>query len=102
MPQYLSPGVYVEEMPSTARPIAGVGTSTAGFMGVVANGVNMQNQPGKFQAQKAATASTTTSVGDKSDKGKKLSGTGGDKPADSTPTDTTTTTDSTSTVAASI
>ena len=35
MPQYLSPGVYVEEVPSAAAPIAGVGTSTAGFIGVV-------------------------------------------------------------------
>lgn len=34
MPQYLSPGVYVEEVPGTP-PIAGVGTSTAGFIGVV-------------------------------------------------------------------
>jgi uncharacterized protein len=34
MPQYLAPGVYVEEVPSTP-PIAGVGTSTAGFIGVV-------------------------------------------------------------------
>lgn len=34
MPQYFSPGVYVEEVPSTP-PIAGVGTSTAGFIGVV-------------------------------------------------------------------
>src|ERR1041384_3276546 len=30
---YLSPGVYVEEVPSAAKPIAGVGTSTAGFIG---------------------------------------------------------------------
>jgi uncharacterized protein len=35
MPQYLAPGVYVEEVPSAAAPIAGVGTSTAGFIGVV-------------------------------------------------------------------
>lgn len=35
MPQYLSPGVYVEEVPSAVQPIAGVGTSTAGFVGVV-------------------------------------------------------------------
>src|SRR4051812_6940487 len=35
MPQYLSPGVYVEEVPSSVRPIAGVGTSTAAFIGVV-------------------------------------------------------------------
>jgi phage tail sheath protein FI len=34
MPQYLSPGVYVEEVPGTP-PIVGVGTSTAGFIGVV-------------------------------------------------------------------
>lgn len=34
MPQYLSPGVYVEEVPGTP-PIAGVGTSTAGFIGVI-------------------------------------------------------------------
>ena len=31
---YLSPGVYVEEVPSASAPIAGVGTSTAGFIGV--------------------------------------------------------------------
>jgi phage tail sheath protein FI len=35
MPQYLSPGVYVEEVPSAVKAIAGVGTSTAGFIGVV-------------------------------------------------------------------
>jgi phage tail sheath protein FI len=34
MAQYLSPGVYVEEIPSGIQPIAGVGTSTAGFIGV--------------------------------------------------------------------
>lgn len=35
MPQYLSPGVYVEEVPSAVKAIAGVGTSTAGFIGLV-------------------------------------------------------------------
>ena len=34
MPQYLSPGVYVEEVPSAVQAIAGVGTSTAGFIGI--------------------------------------------------------------------
>lgn len=34
MPVYLTPGVYVEEVPGTP-PIAPVGTSTAGFIGVV-------------------------------------------------------------------
>ena len=37
MPEYLAPGVYVEEVPSAVKPIAGVGTSTAGFIGVSAN-----------------------------------------------------------------
>ena len=37
MPQYLSPGVYVEEVPSAVKPIAGVGTSTAGFVGISAD-----------------------------------------------------------------
>jgi len=48
MPQYLSPGVYVEEVPGTP-PIVGVGTSTAGFIGVVPNGTTMPDQPGIFQ-----------------------------------------------------
>jgi phage tail sheath protein FI len=33
MATYLSPGVYVLERPSDIKPIAGVGTSTAGFIG---------------------------------------------------------------------
>jgi hypothetical protein len=41
MPQYLSPGVYVEEVPSAVRPIAGVGTSTAGFIGIVPNALTV-------------------------------------------------------------
>ena len=35
MPTYLSPGVYVEEVPSAIKPIAGVSTSTAAFIGLV-------------------------------------------------------------------
>ena len=35
MPSYLSPGVYVEEIPSAVQAIAGVGTSTAGFIGIM-------------------------------------------------------------------
>ncbi|GIJ76902.1 hypothetical protein SAMN05443287_104452 [Micromonospora phaseoli] len=34
MPTYFSPGIYVEEVPSGARPIGPVGTSTAAFVGV--------------------------------------------------------------------
>ncbi len=37
MPEYLAPGVYVEEIPSF-RPIAGVGTSTVGFLGIAERG----------------------------------------------------------------
>jgi hypothetical protein len=32
---YFSPGVYVEEVATGSAPIAGVGTSTAGFIGVI-------------------------------------------------------------------
>ncbi|NOT28286.1 MAG: phage tail protein [Acidobacteria bacterium] len=38
MPEYLSPGVYVEEVASGPRPIEGVGTSTAGFVGLAERG----------------------------------------------------------------
>ncbi|SBT42071.1 phage tail sheath family protein [Micromonospora narathiwatensis] len=34
MPTYFSPGIYVEEVPSGARPIGPAGTSTAAFVGV--------------------------------------------------------------------
>jgi phage tail sheath protein FI len=46
MPQYLAPGVYVEEVPSAIKPIAGVGTSTAGFIGTVADTVVTPLRPG--------------------------------------------------------
>lgn len=38
MPEYLSPGVYVEEVPSGPRPIEGVSTSTAGMVGFAERG----------------------------------------------------------------
>lgn len=38
MPQYLSPGVYVEEVQSGARPIEGVGTAVAAFVGFAEQG----------------------------------------------------------------
>lgn len=37
MPTYLTPGVYIEETRTGARPIEAVGTSTAGFVGVAPN-----------------------------------------------------------------
>ena len=33
MAERLTPGVYVEEVAGSARPIQGVGTSTAAFVG---------------------------------------------------------------------
>ncbi len=48
MPEYLSPGVYVEEVRSTP-PIIGVGTSTAAFIGAVDTsdpGIQMPLKPG--------------------------------------------------------
>lgn len=38
MSEYLSPGVYVEEYDSSPRSIEGVGTSTAGFVGMAVKG----------------------------------------------------------------
>jgi hypothetical protein len=38
MPEYRSPGVYVEEVSTGAMPIEGVGTSTAGFLGETERG----------------------------------------------------------------
>lgn len=45
MPQYLSPGVYVEEVPPLSRPIAGVGTSTPGFIGVIPDTIHLPASP---------------------------------------------------------
>lgn len=38
MPEYLTPGVYVEEFEIGAKPIEGVSTSTAGFLGPTERG----------------------------------------------------------------
>jgi phage tail sheath protein FI len=46
MPEYLAPGVYIEELPAQSHPIQGVSTSTVGFIGV---------------AQQAAAAAAITS-----------------------------------------
>lgn len=43
MPQYLSPGVYVEEVDTGSRPIEGVGTAVAAFVGLAERGPS--NQP---------------------------------------------------------
>jgi hypothetical protein len=38
MPEYLSPGVYIEEVDSGPQPIEGVSTSTTGFVGMTVRG----------------------------------------------------------------
>jgi len=38
MAEYLSPGVYVEEFEAGSKPMEGVGTSTAGFIGLAERG----------------------------------------------------------------
>jgi phage tail sheath protein FI len=38
MPTYLSPGVYVEELDAGSKPIEGVGTAVAAFVGLAATG----------------------------------------------------------------
>lgn len=42
MPPYLTPGVYVEEVQSGARPIEGVGTAVAAFVGFAERGPSHQ------------------------------------------------------------
>lgn len=61
MPQYLAPGVYVEEVPPSVQPIAGVGTSTAGFIGEVANGVVMPSEPVAYTLADAGEPTLVTS-----------------------------------------
>ena len=56
MPQYLAPGVYVEEVPSSIKPIAGVGTSVGGFIGEVADDVTMPLMPGRTGLKADGTA----------------------------------------------
>ena len=62
MPTYLSPGVYVEEIDSGSRPIEGVGTAVAAFIGLAEKGPF--NKPTlisnwtQFTARRSADSST--------------------------------------------
>ena len=38
MPEYLAPGVYIEEVPTNIHPIEGVPTSTAAFVDIFKQG----------------------------------------------------------------
>lgn len=68
MPQYLTPGVYVEEVPSGIMPIAGVGTSTAGFIGIMPDNIkvprmNPHYDPHPEQKDKMLTVKVEPTVG---------------------------------------
>ena len=63
MAAYLAPGVYVREEPSAVRPIAGVGTSTAAFIGVVPDSVAIPDHANPaFDPKKTADAANSPSV----------------------------------------
>ena len=47
MPTYLSPGVYVEEVAAGSRPIEGVGTAVAAFVGLAEDGAVQRADPGQ-------------------------------------------------------
>ncbi|MBN1550701.1 phage tail sheath family protein [bacterium] len=52
MPEYLSPGVYMEEISIGPKPIEGVGTSTAGMLGLTERGpvgVRLVTNMGEYQ-----------------------------------------------------
>jgi len=52
MPEYLAPGVYVEEVPSSIKPIVGVSTSTAAFVGIIAGPVQIPEDNPDFDPTK--------------------------------------------------
>jgi phage tail sheath protein FI len=73
MPEYLSPGVYIQEVPSSLKAIEGVSTSTAAFVGNCARGpvpgfnpfANPPNPPrGDFQPAIDPTPVLVTTWGD--------------------------------------
>src|SRR3954452_6901905 len=50
MPEYLAPGVYVEEISTGPKPIEGVSTSDAGFIGPTERGPEYVNLITSFLA----------------------------------------------------
>lgn len=65
MTTYLSPGVYVEEIPSGSAPIIGVGTSTAGFVGLVPNSVNVRVPNPSFEPGPVSASNTVDGLAGK-------------------------------------
>jgi hypothetical protein len=67
---YLSPGVYVEEVPSGSAPIAGVGTSTAGFIGIVSTSSGSTTNPvAPLAASSPGTSPATSATSDRAEVG---------------------------------
>lgn len=62
MPEYLSPGVYVEEVPSAVKPIAGVSTSTTAFVGVVPNTLTILEENPDYDPTKAKDAGNSPTI----------------------------------------
>jgi phage tail sheath protein FI len=61
MPSYLSPGVYVHEVPSGNNVIMGVGTSTAAFIGLFPDTIQCPGENPEYDPSKKATAEAAVS-----------------------------------------
>ena len=66
MPEYLAPGVYVEEIDTGTKPIEGVSTSTAGLVGVTERGPvdvpHLVTSSGEYHALFGGTLPPTSSA----------------------------------------
>jgi phage tail sheath protein FI len=62
---YSAPGVYVEEIPSAQQPIAGVGTNTAAFIGIVPDEIKYPVRNEKYNPMEAAKINLTGSSDEK-------------------------------------
>lgn len=66
MPNYLSPGVYVQEVSSAVQAIAGVGTSTAGFLALVPDSVSIADTNPDYDPSAAFAPTASAAPPDKS------------------------------------
>lgn len=57
---YQAPGVYVEEVPSAQKPIAGVGTNTVGFIGIVEDEIKYPKPNENYDPTRTAKGMTST------------------------------------------
>lgn len=88
MAEYLSPGVYVEEVPGAVQAIAGVGTSTAGFIGIFGDSITEIDPNPKFDP---TTARAETPAAREARPGKPPRSAGAPEAAATPPEDTATT-----------